>query len=316
MRKFLLALVAMMIVGIWAPTQQTFAQENTDAKCSAPSSFEQFTPKVEDLENMSPVAPAFDKFLAAHDLTKDDIQDFKPQENMWEPGLFVIELQEELYGEFCLQLLPGYVYTVSLPDGRVEPLWGGDPNLEAVTVLWGFSARWVPAYMEKQYGLGGWLNPEDMTEFLVREHRYGRYLQDVQLEQTEPVPFFNRFGPYYVGTGNVETDWVPPALSAVEPKDFRDAAAMLGGLARENEWTRGQNGVWVWKYGEKKVAGSGDYCPATDPCWQTVYVPSHSDGYVEIWYNGGPAKFGADDLLELTDGQHNVDEFSYHPHGD
>lgn len=312
MQKYLILLVIFVITaGVWAPATKIHAQ--TTAECISPV-FERFEPDeewIEKISEMSPVAPTRANFLKAHNLTVPDVQVFNPEPAVWEPGLQVVELAESLYGDFCLELQAGWVYTVALTDGRVEVIWGGDPSITEVPVLWGFSARYIPSYMNKIYGLGGWLDPQNQDELLIREWRFGAYLRNEEMEGIrEDVPYFERFGPYYTGVGNSDTDWTPPALTAIVPNDYRDAAAMLGGLARENEWTFHKNGVIVWKYGDK-VSGSGDYCQPTEPCWQQFYVPPASDGYVEVWHNGGPVKFYADnypDFMGVT-----VDEFSYHP---
>jgi hypothetical protein len=255
--------------------------------------------------------PTFQKFLEDHGLTAEDIQEYEPPQASWEPAIYVVELVPELYGNKNIPLLEGYIYTAALSDGTVIDFWGGDPNIKEVQLQWGFTARWVNPYLDLPYV---WLDPADPTEFVVRENRFGRYRRNVD-SGLPGIPYFDRFGPYQTLPGNV-LDWDPPSLDAVAPKNYMDAAAMLGGLAVESEWeTDGIN--WKWVY-SGKVAGSGDYCPSGMPCWQTTYVPPQSTGYIELWNGelGAPSKFFANQLAELLSGRFNVDEFSYHPYGD
>lgn len=271
--------------------------------------------------------PTYKSMLASHGLTFTDIQEVKQPNVSWEPGLHVVELTQQNYGNKTIPLLEGYVYTVALKDGRVEILWGGDPRVPAADVQWGFSARWVPRYENNE---GDWFNIDDPRELAVREYRFGRYLrsQDMQGVRAD-VLYFNRFGPYYTGVGNLDTQgWEPPSIDSTVPRNYLDACAMLGGLSNESEWTYGERASdgylnWSWRY-SKKVPGSANYCRAGDPCWQTVYVPE-GRGYVEIWLsegttgpNGkpvesaGPYKFFAEARPILADSFHNIDEFSYH----
>jgi len=279
--------------------------------CSAPEIFEKFSPNISEIESMPLVAPNFQEFLTLHGLNQNMIQTYSPEMVVWEPALYVIELSEELYGKFCLQLLEGWQYTITLPDGRVEIVVGGDQNIRNLPVLWGFSARYVPQYLNKVFGLGGWLSLTNPQELAVREYRYGRYHQNSSLGDNENVPFFNRFGPYAVGIGNLNMDWVPPALTTVFPTNYLDASAISGGLARPNEWIRNDDNSWTWKYSEK-IPGSGNYCQAYQPCWQTPYVPENSSGYIDTWYDGGVRRFTSADLNFLINFVA-VDEFTYHP---
>lgn len=289
--------------------------------CISGGDFARFTPGENwwtTVNNLPPVAPSESTFMSTHNLGAGDVQDVRFTPAVWEPGLFVVELDEELYGKYCLQLQTGFVYTVPLTGGQVEILVGGDPNVPSVQVLWGFSARWIPAYHGKAYGLGGWLSIEDPTELAVREHRFGRYLRNPELEGVvENIPYFNRFGPYYTGTGNLDIDWVPPALSKTAPEDhdYRTYSTFYGGRAVKEEWTIAEDGTASWRY-YAKVAGSANYCSPNDPCFQGVYIPSKSPGYVTLWVGNGPQNFYAEDLDILMNGDYFVDEFSVHPFGD
>lgn len=274
--------------------------------------------------------PTYESMLKSHGLTPDDIQELRQTTESWEPGRHVVELTKENYGKKTIPLLEGYVYSVALQDGSVEILWGGDPKVLTADILWGFTARWVPEYEGKGYGEGGWLSFADPREFVVREYRFGRYMRSPDMQEVRTdVPYFGRFGPYYTGTGNLDTQgWVPPSLDSTVPRNHLDAAAMLGGLANEKEWAFGEkaSGGFLncsWTY-SKKVPGSADYCPIGDPCWQTVYVPE-GRGYVEIWLSkgttgpdgspvtsDGPYRFFAKHRPILADGFHGVDELSYH----
>lgn len=274
-------------------------------------------------------APSGEEFLKVHGLKESDIQYFvypndedKDTKETWEPALFVIELAEDQYGKVTVPLLEGYAYTVALCDGTVQTFWGGNMDVREVTLLWGLSARWVPSYMKDK--AGNWLSLENPEEWVTRENRFGRYRRSPESE-LPGLPYFDRWGPYNTLPGNV-LDWNPPSLDAINPQTYLEAAAMLGGLARESEWTRmDDDGGWVWTY-SNKVPGSGTYCKQDEPCWQTVYVPPLSTGCAVLWIEppkavsggakatkGGPYGFFASDLAILLDGDHQVDEFSYHP---
>lgn len=270
--------------------------------------------------------PTFAEFLKSHGLNQADIQEFKPMDVSWEPAMYVVEFQPELYGQKEIPLLEGWVYTLALADNSVQVMWGGDPNVPTALLQWGFTARWVKPYLDLPYK---WLDPADPRELAAREYRFGRYLRSSDMEGVrKDVVYFNRVGPYHTGTGNLDVKgWVPPSLDATVPHDWMDACAMLGGLCNQDEWKFGEKASdgylnWSWKY-SKKVPGSGTYCPVDMPCWQTVYADG--PGYVEIWLSagttgpdgkpvkeGGPYKFYANDRPILADGLHNVDEFSYH----
>jgi hypothetical protein len=263
----------------------------------APESFQKFDPDLGKIAAMSPISPTRTEFLQAHGLLDTDVQPNSKPNPVWEPGLFSVRLQPENYGKLCLPLLEGWVYTTALPDGRTEVIWGGDTHLTEIPVLWGFSARYLPAYNGKLDGLGGWLSVAYPLELAVKEYRYGLY---------------GSSQPYYVGVGNLNLDWTPPAITATEPRDWRDAAALLGGRAVESEWTNPETGVWKWRY-TSKVEGSATYCSPNYPCWQTAFVPlASTTGYVEMWVGSGPEKFYSTDLATLMDGQHNSDEFTFH----
>lgn len=281
-----------------------------------------------NVDNLEVEAPTGDDFLEAHDLTMGQVQYFVYPEDVdkdtkptWEKALFVIELEEDQYGKVSVPLLEGYAYTVALCDGTVRTFWGGDPNVREVTLQWGLSARWVPAYLQDK--ASSWLSLENPEEWVTRENRFGRYRRSPE-SGLPNLPYFDRWGPYNTLSGNV-LNWNPPSLDAVNATTYLEAAALLGGLAREDEWSRTDDGGWVWRYGQKE-AGSGTYCPQGDPCWQTVYVPPSSRGCAILWMeapkeisggqratNGGPYPFYAGDLAVLLDGDHQVDEFSYHP---
>lgn len=284
---------------------------STTESCGVPTQLEVFDAPAEwdwnELDTQT--EPSFEAFLDAHNLAKTDIQQFDAPEVSWEPAQYVVELDESLYGVQEIPLIEGYLYNVALCDGRVINFWGGDPEVSSVTLQWGFTARWVDSYQDLPYE---WLDPDNMTEYLVRENRFGRYRRSPESE-LPGLPYFDRFGPYQTLSGNV-SDWQPPSLDAVEPRDYRDAAAMLGGLAVESEW-KDNGDSWTWKYSEKEP-GSGDYCPQGMPCWQTTYMPPASTGYIELWDGdlGGPRKFYATDLATLVSGRYNVDEFTYHPY--
>lgn len=275
--------------------------------------YEKYTP---DWSRLSTDCPRAENVLKAHGLTMDMLMDnaVVPSRNVsWEPCLVVIELDAEHRGTE-IPLLNGYAYDAAPVDTDVTLFWGGDPNVRNVKLQWGTSFRYGPAYQAVKEGW--WLDPSNAIEWATRSVRFGRYWRNAGLGISD-VPYFGRTGPYYVRTGNLDVQgWVPPSVDAVQPRDWRDATAMLGGLARQSEWTTdGTN--WAWKYTDK-VAGSGDYCPQGNPCWQTTYVPQASLGYIELWDGqlDAPRKFYARDLALLISGRYNVDEFSYHPFPD
>lgn len=271
--------------------------------------------------------PTFDEFLTAHNLSRSDIQSFTPQSVSWEPAMYVVELTEDNYGKVRVPLIEGWVYTLALVDQSVEVMWGGDPDVSTACLQWGFTARWVGSY---DTNASDWLDPANGLELVAREYRFGRYLRNTEMDPIRSdVVYFDRVGPYYTGSGNVNVDgWVPPSLDATIPSSWQDACAMLGGLCVESEWSYGEAASggflnWAWRY-SARVDGSGTYCPQGDPCWQTVYHPD-GNGYVELWLsqgttgpNGsavsqsGPYKFYEGTNVILADGRHNVDQFSYH----
>jgi len=274
-----------------------------------PAGYEKYTP---DWDSLTADCPTEAEVLAAHGLNLNMLENDQlvPSPTVsWEPCLFVIELKEEFHGT-NLPLLRGFQYTAALTDETVQIFFGG--NGTEVKMLWGTTIRWGPTYVATH--AANWLDPDDPRELAVRENRFGRYRRSAE-SGLPGLPYFNRWGPYNTQMGNLDIDWTPPALDSVEPQNYLDAAAMLGGLAREDEWlNEGDN--WRWRYGEK-VDGSGTYCPEGDPCWQTVYIPPASTGYVELWDGdlGGPRKFYANELDVLLSGKYNVDEFSYLPFG-
>jgi hypothetical protein len=288
---------------------QTQAAQMSASTPNAPSaSTNGYTPNWSGLD---PTCPTVDQVLKQHGITKDMLinNDVVPMKAVsWEPCLVTIEFKPQYYGT-TIPLINGDAYDTAPVNDDVTLFWGGDPNVTSVKLQWGTSFRWGPAYQATKEGK--WLDPNNAIDWATRSVRFGRYwhLPGLGLPQT---PYFGRLSPYRVKTGNLDVGgWIPPSLDAVEPRDWRDATAMLGGLPNPSEWTT--DGVnFAWKY-HAKVAGNSNYCPAGDPCWQTVYIPQASNGYVELWANGGPQKFYAMDLTKLMSGQYNVDEFSYHP---
>jgi len=269
-----------------------------------------FTPVWTGLPKDCPTAK---EILAAHGLTKDMLvnNDVEPVADVvWESCLIAIEFKPQYYGTE-IPLVLGYQYTADLTNGEVTEFMGGDPNVKSVTLEHGTTFRYGPTYVANH--AGQWLNPNDVREVACRDARFG-YYHRVMESGLPHLPYHDRLGPYGLKMGNFNIDWVAPSPDQVVPKNYMDACAMLGGLARENEWTTdGTN--WAWKY-SAKVAGSADYCPAGDPCWQTTYVPQNASGYIELWNGTGPQKFFASDLSKLMSGRYNVDEFSYHPYNE
>jgi len=307
-------------------TDETSKEESA---VNEPVSYDVFYPgKSWEWEKLGEKAPTGEEFLKAHGLMESQTQMFvypddkdKDTKPTWEPAMFVIELAEDQYGKVILKLLEGYTYTVALCDGTVQTLWGGDPAVKSVCVQWGFTARWAKTYASIK--AAQWLDINSPAEWVTRENRFGRYRRSEE-SGLPNLPYFDRWGPYNTLAGNV-LDWNPPSLDAVNASTYLEATAMFGGLAREDEWSRTDDGGWAWLYGEK-VAGSGTYCKDGEPCWQTVYVPPASRGCAILWMeapkeisggqratNGGPYPFYAGDLAVLLDGDHQVDEFSYHP---
>jgi len=297
-------------------TSEASADDNSCFADAPASSYDEFNPITNwnwnELHNAA--TPSMSQFLNDHGLTSSDIQTFNPQDVTWEPSLYVVELDESLYGTTMIPLLEGYQYTVALSDGSVEVFWGGDRAIRSACLQWGFTARFVDDYLDLPYP---WLDPSDPRELAGREHRFGRYLRNAEMDGIRPdVIYFDRVGPYWTGTGNLDVNgWVPPSLDAVEPQNYMDACSMLGGLCNEIEWDNTDGTNWSWKY-SGKVPGSATYCKIGMPCWQTTYIPSGSTGFIELWDGdlGGPRKFYADELDLLVSGQYNVDEFSYHPY--
>lgn len=282
---------------------------NTPSVPSGPTTtgYVPFTP---DWAGLSTNCPDKQSFLVAHGLTEAQVI-FHPAPSVsWEPCEFVIELRPEFYGQITIPLINGYAYTLA-PVGDVTNMWGGDPLVTVSTLQWGFTARWAQDYQDLPYK---WLDPANPCEWLVRDWRFGRYWRLPNLGLTPPeVPYYGRLGPYRTLPGNVScTGWIPPELDQTVPKDFLQAAAMLGGLANANEWKHSDDGLnWAWRYSQK-VAGSANYCPSGMPCWQTTYIPPNSRGYIELWDGTGPRKFFAAGLPTLMLGNKNVDEFTFH----
>lgn len=265
-------------------------------------------------------APTNEQVLAAHGLKPTDVQKVDLPPASWEPALSVIELTPEKRGT-SIELHEGFVYNVAQKDGSVVVYWGGDPKHKTVDVQWGFSARWVPSYINNSKG--NWLSVDDPTEFMVREVRFGHNIRDKEQDPNRvDVPYFKRFGPYETLNGNLDLrGWTPPTLDTTIAKDERDAATMFGGSVIFGKWTHGElleDGFLNWHWNGKD---------AGDRQWQTVYVPKKINGYVEIWLakgqtgsdgkpvsEAGPYKFyaGAQTAQILEDGQHNVDEFTVH----
>lgn len=273
-----------------------------------------FTP---DWSGLDANAPSVEEVLKAHGLTADMVTVVDSRKTSWEPALVVIELKPEYQGKTVLPLLNGYQYTAATTTD-VTTFWGGDPNVTEVTLQWGTSIRWMPAYKASDYGI--WAI--DACELVTREYRFGRYMRNADSGQPD-VPYFGRVGPYVTMPGNIDCKgWVVPAIDEFVPQSYLQAAAILGGRAVESEWTHSDDFMtWSWKHTEK---GTGNESTAKF-YWQTVYMPQSSNGYVELWLGkgktgpGGVAvsadgayKFTYTDLAILLDGLHNVDEFSYH----
>ena len=252
--------------------------------------------------------PAKDKTLADHGLTGKVIVVSSPQVS-WEACELVVELLPQYRGT-TIPLLSGYQYTAATVEDEVVMYWGGDPQVKETTLQWGTTFRYGPTYGTKN--ASKWLDPADQCELVTREFRFGLYRRNTKSGQPD-VPYYDRLGPYETLPGNTNCPgWVMPGLDQVKPDDYLQATAMIGGLARKNEWKNSPDKLnWAWRY-SAKGPGSATYCPPGDPCWQTVHVPQAGLGYVEMWVDGGPKKFFARDLSTLLDGLHNVDEFSYH----
>lgn len=264
-----------------------------------------FTP---DWNGLSKDCPSKDSFLKAHNLTADKVI-FHPAPNVsWRKCQYVIEFKPQYYGQITIPQLNGWFYDDALADGTVTDMWGGDPNVPSVKLQWGFTATWGPANLDGPYKF---VDPNNPCEILVEDARFGYYwrLPNIGLPPSED-PYYTRNGPYKTLAGNMYCPgWIPPEVDQTVPLNYLQAAAMFGGLANSEEWTHPDQWTWVWKY-SKKVAGSATYCPTGMPCWQTVYVPQNSRGYVVLWVGNGPKKFYASDLSKLMLNNLNVDEFS------
>lgn len=264
-----------------------------------------FTPNWTGLPKDCPSRAAF---LKAHNLTEDMVI-FHPAPTVsWRKCQEVIELKPQYYGITVIPQVNGYFYNDALADGTVTNMWGGDPKVTSVTLQWGFTATWGPANLDSPYPF---VDPQNPCEILVEDARFGLYwrLPNIGLPPVED-PYYTRNGPYVTQPGNMYCEgWVPPSVDQSVPNDYLQAAALFGGLANESEWSHPDPYTWVWKY-SKKVPGSATYCPDGMPCWQTVYVPLNSRGYVNIWVGDGPKKFYASDLSTLMLDNLNVDEFT------
>jgi len=272
--------------------------------------------------------PTYQEVLNQHGLTESNTQKVELKSASWEPGITAVELTPENYGKVTIDLLPGYVYTVDSVDGD-KVYWGGDPKVKSITLNHGFTARYMPAYLDPRNVEAHWLTLDDPTELMVREVRDGRYHHNQDMIGVLPnVPYFGRLGPFNVLNGNLDLKgWVPPTIDATVAKDYRDAAAMFGGYADASAWKFGEpaNGGYLnWAWTSK--GATVDWEKAAK--WQTVYAPQ--GGYTEIWLTNGTIgpdgrpvtqdksyRFdGSTQTNKILATDHNVDEFSIHTRAD